>query len=55
MTANTKVVDPHEVDENPEELMGEEILDPWLDEEQTDWPMDETQNDDEQDDPEVSN
>jgi len=40
------VVDPHLVDEDPEELLGEVILDPWADNTQLDWPN----NDDEQDD-----
>lgn len=47
MTANTKAVDPHQVDEDPEQLLGEEIPDPWLDEAQTDWAVNE-------DDPEVN-
>lgn len=30
--------DPHLVDENPEDHIGDEIFDPWEDDEQTDWP-----------------
>lgn len=30
---------PHPVDEDPEECIGEEILDPWADPVQTDWPQ----------------
>lgn len=32
-------VDPHPVDEDPENHIGEEIPDPWDDPEQTDWPQ----------------
>jgi hypothetical protein len=28
----------HPVDENPDELVGEETKDPWADKSQTDWP-----------------
>jgi len=34
-------VDPHPVDENPEEHIGDAMLDPWKDETQTDWPNNE--------------
>lgn len=30
---------PHPVEENPEEHMGEEMQDPWSDENQKDWPQ----------------
>lgn len=35
----TRVIepDPHEVDEDPEDCIGEEIPDPWTDDAQTDW------------------
>lgn len=29
---------PHEVEEDPEQHLGEVILDPWTDDAQTDWP-----------------
>ena len=32
------MVDPHPVDEDAEENLGEAIPDPWSDPEQTDWP-----------------
>ena len=28
----------HPVDEDPEDHIGDEIIDPWLDDEQKDWP-----------------
>lgn len=40
-------VDPHPVDEDPEENIGDEIPDPWSDPEQADWPQNE--DDDEED------
>lgn len=36
---------PHEVDEDPEQYIGEEIPDPWDDPKQTDWPMNKEVND----------
>lgn len=33
------MTDPHPVDEDPEEHIGEKIPDPWEDPEQEDWPM----------------
>lgn len=39
--ADPKVVDPHLVDEDPEEHLGAEILDPWVDPTQLDWPNNE--------------
>jgi hypothetical protein len=35
---NTEKSAAHEVDENPLDHIGEEMLDPWSDEKQTDWP-----------------
>ena len=32
------VQNPHPVDENPEDHIGDELKDPWDDETQTDWP-----------------
>jgi hypothetical protein len=37
--------DPHEVDENPELHIGEELLDPWKDATALDWPNDEDDED----------
>lgn len=34
-------VDPHKVDEDVEQNIGEELKDPWEDSEQTDWPQNE--------------
>jgi hypothetical protein len=31
-------VDPHEHDEDPEDHIGEEMPDPWTDDDQPDWP-----------------
>jgi hypothetical protein len=33
--------DPHPVNEDPEDLIGPEIADPWSDDRQTDWPNEE--------------
>lgn len=32
-------IEPHKVDEDPEENIGEEIPDPWSDPEQPNWPQ----------------
>jgi hypothetical protein len=37
---------PHEVDEDPEQHIGEPMRDPWEDPEQTDWPMAKKEDDD---------
>lgn len=34
-------IDPHEVDENPEDHIGEELPDPWEDDSAKDWPNEE--------------
>lgn len=47
MAAKPTVVDPDAVDENPEELMGEVIPDPWNDKTQIDWPNNEDEIEDE--------
>ena len=38
--------DPHAVDEDPEEFIGEELLDPWEDPDQPDWPNDDEEGED---------
>ena len=38
MAVDPPVVDPHAVDEDPEDLLGEVTLDPWVDNTQLDWP-----------------
>ena len=38
MAVDPPVVDPHAVDEDPEGLLGEVTLDPWVDNTQLDWP-----------------
>lgn len=43
---NLESVDPDAVDEDPEQCVGEEIPDPWDDEEQTDWPQDDEEGED---------
>lgn len=35
------MTDPHPVDENPEEHIGEELPDPWEDNSAEDWPNEE--------------
>lgn len=48
--AEITTVDPHVVDENPEELLGAVILDPWTDKSQIDWPNNEDPEDDTEED-----
>lgn len=36
--------EPHELEEDPEQLLGEVIKDPWADPDQLDWPNDEENN-----------
>lgn len=43
------VVDPHEHDEDPEQLLGAVLLDPWDDKTQIDWPNNEDKTDEVQD------
>ena len=38
MAVDPPVVDPHAVDEDPEDLLGEVTLDPWVDNTQLAWP-----------------